>query len=84
MVSQLYRPGWRAKLSDGRTIAGHQLLGGVTGFDIPRGVRSAKIYFHPTGRFAAMSWATVLLSIVFLVGAWAFGWHSRRAPPGGK
>jgi uncharacterized membrane protein YfhO len=78
MVSQMYRPGWRAKLSDGRTIDGYRLLGGVTGFDIPGGVHSAKIYFHPTGRivFAAMSWATVLLSIVFLVAAAAFGWPS--------
>ena len=83
MVSQMYRPGWRAKLSDGRTLAGYRLFGGVTGFDIPPGVRSAEISFHPTGRivFAALSWTVVLLSIVFLVCAAAFGWHSRRAPP---
>jgi hypothetical protein len=79
MVSQMYRPGWRAKLSDGRTIAGYRLFGGVTGFDIPPGVRSAEISFHPTGRivFAALSWAAVLLSAVFLIVAACFGWLRR-------
>jgi hypothetical protein len=79
MVSQMYRPGWRAKLSDGRTIDGYRLFGGVTGFDIPPGVRSAEISFHPTGRivFAALSWATVLLSAVFLIVAACFGWLRR-------
>jgi hypothetical protein len=69
MVSQMYRPGWRAKLSNGQTVSGYQLLGGVTGFDIPPGVRSAEIHYHPTGRilFAGLSWAVVLLSSVFLI-----------------
>jgi hypothetical protein len=42
----------------------------VTGFDIPSGVRSAEIYYHPTGRilFTGISWAVVLLSGAFLVG----------------
>jgi hypothetical protein len=79
MVSQLYRPGWRAKLSDGRTVDGYRLFGAVTGFDIPPGVRSAQVYFHPTARiaFAALSWVTVLLSLVFLAGAAALGWPRR-------
>jgi hypothetical protein len=80
MVSQLYRPGWRAKLSNGRTIDGYRLFGGMTGFDLPARVRSAAITFQPTGRivFAALSWAAILLSVGFLVVIAAVGWHSRK------
>jgi hypothetical protein len=86
MVSQMYRPGWHAKLSDGQTINGYRLFGAVTGFDIPPGVRHAEIAFRPTGRiaFAALSWATVLLSIVFLVGVTAARWPSRRTAGEGE
>jgi hypothetical protein len=68
MVSQLYRPGWRAHLSDGRTVPGYRLFGAVTGFDLPPGTRSATIEFHPTARiaFAAVSWATLLIGLGFL------------------
>ena len=68
MVSQLYRPGWRAHLSNGRTVSGHRLFGAVTGFDLPPGTRTAVIEFHPTARiaFATLSWVTLLLGLVFL------------------
>jgi hypothetical protein len=80
MVSQLYRPGWRARLSDGQTVDGYRLFGGVTGFDIPPGVRAAEVFFHPTARiaFVVLSWATLFLAVVFLVGAASRGWASRR------
>src|SRR5206468_2019682 len=45
MVSQLYRPGWEAELSDGKTVKGYRLFGGLTGFDLPGGVSSARITF---------------------------------------
>jgi hypothetical protein len=80
MVSQMYRPGWRARLSDGRTVNGYRLFGGVTGFDLPPGVTSAQVYFHPTARlvFAAVSWATVLACLVLLVGIATFRWWPTR------
>jgi hypothetical protein len=81
MVSQLYRPGWQATLSDGRTISGYRLFGGVVGFDLPPGATTASIRFHPTSRiaFAALSWATVLGCVLFLAGAAVF--RRRRSKP---
>ncbi len=69
MVSQMYRPGWRARLSDGRTVNGYRLFGGLTGFDLPPGIRSAVVSFHPTARivFASISWATVGLGLLFVI-----------------
>jgi hypothetical protein len=80
MVSQMYRPGWRAQLSDGRTVPGFRLFTGVTGFRIPAGTTSATISFHPTARivFAAISWATVVLAALFLI---AFPLLRRRRKP---
>lgn len=78
MVSQMYRPGWRARLSDGRTVNGYRLFGGLTGFDLPPGTRSAEVFFHPTARivFASISWATLLLGLVIVV---AIGVRTRRS-----
>lgn len=69
MLSQLYRPGWRAHLSNGKTVSGYQLLGGFTGFDLPPGVTSARIVFAPTGRIAlsALTWSTLLAALLALV-----------------
>lgn len=69
MLSQMYRPGWQAKLSDGRTVDGYRLFGAVTGFDLPAGTRSVEIEFSPTSRmvFAALSWATLFVSVAFLL-----------------
>jgi hypothetical protein len=80
MVSQLYRPGWRARLSDGRTVDGYRLFGAVTAFDLPAGTRSARIYFHPTARilFAGLSWAVVLLGLAFVAVTAALGWSVDR------
>ncbi len=80
MVSQMYRPGWRARLSDGRTVNGYRLFGGLTGFDLPPGTRSAEVYFHPTARivFASVSWATVFLGFVFVI-ATTLGARRRRS-----
>ena len=80
MVSQLYRPGWQARLSDGRTVSGYRLFGAVTGFDLPPGTRSVEIEFHPTARiaFAAVSWATLLIGLAFLGGSAAWGAVARR------
>jgi hypothetical protein len=61
MLSQLYRPGWQAQLSDGRTVDGYRLFGGFTGFDLPAGVDSARISFAPTARIVltGITWATL-------------------------
>jgi hypothetical protein len=66
MLSQLYRPGWRGTLSDGRTVNGYRLFGGFTGFDLPPGTRSATLSFEPTARIAltALSWFTIFASLV--------------------
>ena len=81
MVSQLYRTGWQARLSDGRTVNGYRLFGGVTGFDIPAGVRSAQILFHPTARiaFASFSWAMLAITVAFLLTTGGLGWASGEA-----
>lgn len=80
LVSQMYRPGWQARLSNGRTVDGYRLFGAVTGFDIPAGVSSVEVHFHPAARiaFAAVSWVTVLLAVIFLAGTAALGWPSGR------
>jgi hypothetical protein len=77
LVSQMYRPGWRARLSDGRTVNGYRLVGALTGFDLPPGVSSAEVFFHPTGRivFATLSWAALFLALVFVA---AVGVRVRR------
>jgi hypothetical protein len=66
MMSQLYRPGWRAKLSDGTTARGYRLLGGFTGFDIGPHVTSASVSFRPEARMAltALTWIGLAVALV--------------------
>jgi hypothetical protein len=66
MISQLYRPGWEARLSNGRTVSGYRLFGGFTGFDLPPNVDAARISYHPTIRIAltSLTWATILLGLL--------------------
>ena len=66
MISQLYRPGWEARLSNGRTVSGYRLFGGFTGFDLPPNVDAARISYQPTIRIAltSLTWATVLLGLL--------------------
>jgi hypothetical protein len=70
MITQLYRPGWEAKLSNGRTVPGYRLFGGFTGFDLPPSVDSARISYHPTLRIALtiLTWATVILGLLTMAG----------------
>jgi len=66
MLTQLYRPGWQAQLSDGRTVSGYDLFSGFTGFDLPPGVDSARISYQPTVRMAltGLTWFTLAFSLV--------------------
>lgn len=70
MLSQLYRPGWQAELSDGRTVRGYRLFGGFTGFDLPGGVTSARISFEPTTRIVltSISWAAIFFGLLAMAG----------------
>ena len=82
MLSQLYRPGWRARLSDGRTVECYRLVDGFTGFDVPAGVDSARIGFDPTTRIVltAVTWATLFFGILAIAGlALARGRIRRRS-----
>ena len=82
MLSQLYRPGWRARLSDGRTVEGYRLFDGFTGFDVPAGVDSARIGFEPATRIVltAVTWATLFFGILAIAGlALARGRIRRRS-----
>jgi hypothetical protein len=69
MLSQVHRPGWKARLSNGETVPGYKLLGGFTGFDLPPGVTSARIVFDPSSRIAltALTWSTILAGLLALV-----------------
>jgi hypothetical protein len=71
MVSQLYRPGWEAELSNGHIVNGYRLFGGFTGFDLPPGVSSATVFYHPTARIVltSVTWLTILLGLLFVGGA---------------
>jgi uncharacterized membrane protein YfhO len=66
MVSQLYRPGWEAALSNGTTVRGSRLFGGFTGFDLPAGIDSARITFTPTTRIVltSFSWAAIFFGLL--------------------
>jgi hypothetical protein len=81
MLSQLYRPGWQATLSDGRTVPGYRIFGGFTGFDLPRGVTSATISFEPTARIAltSLSWAAIFFGLLAIV---VLALRRRRLPRG--
>jgi hypothetical protein len=81
LLSQLYRPGWQATLSDGRTVPGRRLVGGFTGFDLPAGVTSATISFEPTGRIVltSVTWAALFLGAVALA---VLALRRRRLPRG--
>jgi hypothetical protein len=70
MVSQLYRPGWEATLSNGRTVSGYRLFGGFTGFDLPPNVDGARVSYRPTTRVALtiVTWAAILLGLVTMAG----------------
>ena len=81
MLSQLYRPGWQAQLSDGTTVGGHRLFGGFTGFDLPAGVDSARISFEPTTRIVltGVTWAMLFFGMIAIAGlALARRGRSRR------
>jgi hypothetical protein len=83
MLSELYRPGWQAQLSDGSTVSGYRLLGGFTGFDLPAGVDSARISFAPTTRvvLTSITWATIFfVALAMLAVALARGRRRRREP----
>jgi hypothetical protein len=71
MLSQLYRPGWEATLSNGKTVSGYRLFGGLTGFDLPAGVKSARITFTPTTRIVltSVSWAAIFFGFLAMVAA---------------
>jgi hypothetical protein len=66
MVSQLYRPGWQARLSDGKTVSGYRVFGGFTGFDLPGGVDAATVSFEPTTRIVltSFSWAAIFFGLL--------------------
>jgi hypothetical protein len=85
MISQLYRPGWEAELSNGRTATGYRLFGGFTGFDLPPGVNSARISYQPTARIAltSLSWATIAIGLLIIV-AIAGGRRQMRRGRGGS
>ncbi len=70
MISQLYRPGWEASLSSGKTVSGYRLFGGFTGFDLPANVDAARISYHPTTRIVltGVTWATILLALLAMAG----------------
>jgi hypothetical protein len=82
LLSQLYRPGWQAQLSDGRTGSGYRLLGGFTGFDLPPGVDSARISFEPTTRMVltGVSWASIFFASLALI-VLALARRQRRRSP---
>ena len=65
-ISQLYRPGWQASLSNGKTVGGYRLFGGFTGFDLSAGVDSATIGFEPTARvvLTSFSWAAIFFGLL--------------------
>jgi uncharacterized membrane protein YfhO len=69
LLTQVYRPGWQARLSNGRTIRGHEMFGGFTGFDVPAGVTSATITFHPLDRILLTwtAWITIFVALCALV-----------------
>jgi hypothetical protein len=73
LLSQIYRPGWQAKLSTGETVRGYRLLGGFTGFDLPPRATSAAISFKPTSRIilTSLTWVSILTAVLFLIGATA-------------
>jgi hypothetical protein len=66
MLTQLYRPGWQATLSNGHTIDGYSLFRGFTGFTIPARATTATISYQPTTRTALtiLTWTTILLSLL--------------------
>jgi hypothetical protein len=70
MISQLYRPGWEAKLSNGRTVSGYSLFGGFTGFDLPPNVDAAQVSYQPTTRIAltGLTWATIFFGLLAMAG----------------
>lgn len=76
MLSQMYRPGWQATLSGGRTVHGFQVLGGFTGFDLPAGTQAAEIDYRPATRIVLelVSWLTLLGGLVAVAGlaAWPY------------
>ena len=84
MLSQLYRPGWQAHFSNGKTVSGFELFGALTGFDVPAGTTSASIDFRPAPRMAlaALSWAAILLGAGFLVAVSLM--RRRRVPREGR
>ena len=70
MITQLYRPGWEAALSNGKTESGYRLFGGFTGFDLPPNTVTARVSYQPTTRAAltAVTWATIFFGLVAMAG----------------
>ena len=70
MITQLYRPGWEAALSNGKTVSGYRLFGGFTGFDLAPNVVAARVSYQPTTRAAltAVTWATIFFGLLAMAG----------------
>ena len=85
MLSQLYRPGWVADLSNGRSVEGHRLFGAFVGFDVPAGVHTTRIGFRPTVRIAltALSWFTIAAGFLALA-VMLFAAGRRKLQRGGR
>jgi hypothetical protein len=81
MLSQLYRPGWEATLSNGKTVSGYRLFDGLTGFNLPAGVTSARITFTPTTRIVltSFSWAAIFFGFLAMIAAPVVAARRKRA-----
>ncbi len=88
MLSQMYRPGWKARLSNGYTVDGYPVLGdfpgrGLTAFDLPAGTDSAVIEFLPARRaiLAGISWATLFTGSALVIALALVARRRRRTDP---
>jgi len=79
LVSEMFRPGWRATAGDA-ALPVAPLVGGLIGVQVPPGVGGIELRFRPPLRIAAtwLSYAAVLAAVSALVarGVWA---RSQRA-----
>ena len=73
LVSEMYRPGWRA-LAPTRDLPVGELLSGLIGIDVPAGVSEVELRYRPTWLIASTlgAWTTVGVALV------AFGVRLKR------
>ena len=77
LVTQTFRPGWKAVDQKGNELSVTELLDGMVGISVPKGIHHISLSYSPVTRIAAVSMTFFLLFAGGIVAATVL-WRSRH------